>query len=178
MRPARPGSRGHTSAMDPNAVHRLPREVGSKTFSLRCPGNSGEETANRSAPISGRLSPERLLAHARQSLTTATHARRWSCSGAYHRRKARRPDYRCGCSAPCVERARQLNGKGFAKEAAAMGTRAAQHRAAITVETLAEEDLIRFLRCLEGGEALQVYAEHLARRPPLPAPSGRWPTVW
>lgn len=69
----------------------------------------------------------------------------------------------------CVERARQLHRKGSAKEAAALRSRAAQHRAAIDVGTLAEEDLIRFLRCLEGGDAVAVYAEHLTDGPPLPA---------
>ena len=44
-----------------------------------------------------------------------------------------------------------------------------QHRAAIDVGTLAEEDLIRYLRCLEGGDAVAVYAEHLAVGPSLPA---------
>ena len=69
----------------------------------------------------------------------------------------------------CVERARQLHRKGSAKEAAALRSRAEQHRAAIDVGTLAEEDLVRFLRCLEAGDAVAVYAEHLAVGPPLPA---------
>ena len=69
----------------------------------------------------------------------------------------------------CVERARQLDRKGSAKEAAALRSRAVQHRAAIDVENLAEEDLVRFLRCLEGGDAVAVYAERLAAGPPLPA---------
>ena len=69
----------------------------------------------------------------------------------------------------CVQRARQLHRKGSAKEAAALRSRAQQHRAAIDVGTLAEEDLIRFLRCLEAGDAVAVYAEHLAVGPSLPA---------
>ena len=69
----------------------------------------------------------------------------------------------------CVERARQLHHKGSAKEAAALRNRAAQHRAVIDVETLAEEDLVRYLRCLEAGDAVAVYAGHLAVGPPLPA---------
>ena len=68
-----------------------------------------------------------------------------------------------------VERARQLHRKGSAKEAAALRSRAAQHRAAIDVETLAEEDLVRYLRCLEAADAVAVYAEHLAIGPALPA---------
>ena len=64
----------------------------------------------------------------------------------------------------CVERARQLDRKGSAKEAAELRSRAVQHRAAIDVENLAEEDLVRFLRCLQA-----VYAERLAAGPPLPA---------
>ncbi len=69
----------------------------------------------------------------------------------------------------CVERARQLHRKGSAKEAAALRSRAAKHRAAIDVETLAEQDLVRYLRCLEAGDAVAVYAEHLAVGPSLPA---------
>ena len=69
----------------------------------------------------------------------------------------------------CVERARQLHRKGSAKEAEALRSRAQQHRAAIDAGNLAEEDLIRYLRCLEAGDAVAVYAEHLAVRPPLPA---------
>ncbi len=69
----------------------------------------------------------------------------------------------------CVERARQLDRKGSAKEAAALRSRAVQHRAAIDVENLAEEDLVRFLRCLDGSDAVAVYAERLAAGPPLPA---------
>ncbi len=68
----------------------------------------------------------------------------------------------------CIERARQLHRKGSAKEAAALRSRAMQHRAAIDVRALAEEDLIRYLRCLEAGDAVAVYAEHLAVGPPLP----------
>ena len=68
-----------------------------------------------------------------------------------------------------VERARQLHRKGSANEAAALRSRAAQHRAAIDVETLAEEDLVRYLRCLEAGDAVAVYAERLVVGPPLPA---------
>ena len=69
----------------------------------------------------------------------------------------------------CVERARQLHRKGSANEAAALRSRAEQHRAAIDVGTLAEADLVRYLSCLEAGDAAAVYAEHLAVAPPLPA---------
>ena len=119
-----------------------------------------------------RLPPERLLEQARQSLADG------------NPRKAlellRRIPHQAGdggdpgalplwlfCA--CVERARQLTDKGMAKEAAAMRDRAVQHRAAIAVRNLAEPDLIRYLRCLDGGEAVSVYAEYLGGGPPLAA---------
>ena len=61
----------------------------------------------------------------------------------------------------CVERARELARKGLAREAAAMGDRAGGYREAIAVRELAEPDLIRYLRCLDRGEAVPVYAEYL-----------------
>ncbi len=69
----------------------------------------------------------------------------------------------------CVERARQLTDRGLAKEAAAMRDRAEQYRAAIAVQELPQPDLLRYLRCLDGGEAVSTYAEYLACRPPLAA---------
>ena len=50
-----------------------------------------------------------------------------------------------------------------------MRDRALQHRAAIAVKRLPEPDLIRYLRCLDGGAAVSVYAEYLGGRPPLAA---------
>ena len=116
-----------------------------------------------------RLPPELLLAQARQSLADG------------NPRKAlellRRIPHQGGdpgalplwlfCA--CVARARQLTHKGLAKEAAAMRDRAVQHRAAIAVQNLPEPDLIRYLRCLDGGEAVSVYAEYLGGGPPLTA---------
>ena len=119
-----------------------------------------------------RLPPERLLEQARQSLADG------------NPRKAlellRRIPHQGGdggdpgalplwlfCA--CVERARQLTDKGMAKEAAAMRDRAVQHRAAIAVRSLPEPDLIRYLRCLDGGDAVSVYAEYLGGGPPLAA---------
>ena len=69
----------------------------------------------------------------------------------------------------CVERAQQLADRGLAAEAAAMRESAAQHRATIVVQDLPEPDLLRYLRCLDGGEATSTYAEYLACRPPLAA---------
>ena len=113
--------------------------------------------------------PERALAEARRSLDDGDPRKALELL-----RRVSRQDGAPAVPPPwifcaCVERARQLDRKGSAKEAAALRSRAMQHRAAIDVGTLAEEDLIRYLRCLEAGDAVAVYAEHLAVGPPLPA---------
>ena len=115
------------------------------------------------------LDPERALAEGRRSLDDGDPRKALELL-----RRVSRQDGAPAVPPPwlfcaCVERARQLDRKGSAKEAAALRSRAMQHRAAIDVGTLAEEDLIRYLRCLEAGDAVAVYAEHLAVGPPLPA---------
>ena len=115
------------------------------------------------------LDPERALAEGRRSLDDGDPRKALELL-----RRVSRQDGAPAVPPPwifcaCVERARQLDRKGSAKEAAALRSRAMQHRAAIDVGTLAEEDLIRYLRCLEAGDAVAVYAEHLAAGPPLPA---------
>lgn len=67
----------------------------------------------------------------------------------------------------CILRARQLTRSGLDAEAAAMRARAVGHRASVSPRTLGEEDLVRYLRCLDGADALAVYAEHLNARPPV-----------
>ena len=67
-----------------------------------------------------------------------------------------------------IERARQLTRSGLDREAASMRTQAARHRASISVEAAGDEDLILYLRCLDGADALAVYADSLASRPASP----------
>ena len=68
----------------------------------------------------------------------------------------------------CIERARQLARSALDREAAAMRTQAARHRASISPAALAEEDLARYVRYLDGADALAVYADYLTvgRRAP------------
>ena len=68
----------------------------------------------------------------------------------------------------CTLRARQLAAKGMEKEAAAMRSRAAQHRASISARTLPEDDLVLYLLHLDGAEALETYADYLAAGPSVP----------
>ena len=68
----------------------------------------------------------------------------------------------------CTQRARQLVESGLDSEADAMRARAARHRASISARTLEEGDLVRYLRHLDGHEALAVYADSLKARAPLP----------
>ena len=65
----------------------------------------------------------------------------------------------------CIQRARQLAKKGLAKEAVAMHTLAAQHRASIAFQTLTEEDLVQYIRHSDGAEALEDYADYLKAQP-------------
>lgn len=68
----------------------------------------------------------------------------------------------------CTLRARQLAAKGMEKEADAMRSRAAQHRAAISARTLPEDDLVLYLHHLDGAEALGTYADRLDAGPSVP----------
>ena len=69
-----------------------------------------------------------------------------------------------------VQRAGQLADKGMAKEAAAMRARAVEYRAAVCAASLSGGDRARFVRHLDGAEAVRHYADHLgAGRPPAPA---------
>ena len=61
----------------------------------------------------------------------------------------------------CMQRVRQLKEKGLAKEAVAMRASAMQHRASIAVQTLSEENLVQYIRHLDGAEALADYADYL-----------------
>ena len=67
-----------------------------------------------------------------------------------------------------IERARQLARSGLEKEAASMRTQAARYRAAISVEAAGDEDLILCIRCLDGADALAVYADFLTSRSASP----------
>ena len=67
-----------------------------------------------------------------------------------------------------IERARQLARSGLEKEATSMRAQAARHRAAISVEAAGDEDLILCIRCLDGADALAVYADFLTSRPASP----------
>ena len=67
-----------------------------------------------------------------------------------------------------IERARQLTRSGLEREAASMLAQAARHRASVSVEAAGDEDLILYIRCLDGADALAVYADFLASRPASP----------
>ena len=116
-----------------------------------------------------RLPPERLLAQARQSLADGNPRKALELLRRVSHQGGGPGDLPLWLFCACVERARQLAHQGLAKEAAAMRDRARRQRAAIAVQNLPEPDLIRYLRCLDGGEAVSVYAEYLGGRPALAA---------
>ena len=130
----------------------------------RTPQQRGRQRAQQQS-----LDPERALAEARRSLDDGDARTALELLRRVSRQNGAPAVPPLWLFCACVERARQLHRKGSAKEAAALRSRAAQHREAIDVGTLAEEDLVRYLRCLEAGDAVAVYAEHLAGGPPLPA---------
>ena len=133
------------------------------------PPKRGGKRGNKKRAPQRRLPPERLLAQARQSLTDGNPRKALELLRRVPHQGGDPGDLPLWLFCACVERARQLTHKGLAKEAAAMRDRALQHRAAIAVKRLPEPDLIRYLRCLDGGEAVSVYAEYLGGRPPLAA---------
>ena len=114
-----------------------------------------------------RLPPERLLAQARQSLDDGNPRKALELLRGVPRQGGDSGELPLWLFCACVERARELARKGLAGEAAAMRDRAGQQQAAIAVQDLSEPDLVRYLRCLDGGEAAAVYAEYLGTRPPL-----------
>ena len=116
-----------------------------------------------------RLPPERLLAHARQNLDDGNPRKALELLRGVPRQRGDSGELPLWLFCACVERARELGRKGLAKEAAAMRDRARQQQAAIAVRDLSEPDLVRYLRCLDGGEAATAYAEYLRTRPPLDA---------
>lgn len=67
----------------------------------------------------------------------------------------------------CIERARQLARSGLDREAVAMRARAARHRATVSTRTLGEEDLVLYVRYLDGADALAAYADCLNARSPV-----------
>ena len=133
------------------------------------PPKRGGKRGNKKRAPQRRLPPERLLAQARQSLTDGNPRKALELLRRVPHQGGDPGDLPLWLFFACVERARQLTHKGLAKEAAAMRDRALQHRAAIAVQRLPEPDLIRYLRCLDGGEAVSVYAEYRGGRPPLAA---------
>ena len=116
-----------------------------------------------------RIPPERLLAQARSSLAGGNPRKVLELLRRVPRGGGDAGEVALLLFCASVERARQLAGKGLAREAAVMRDRAGQHRAAIAVQNLPEPDLLRYLRCLDGGEAVSAYAACLAGRPPLAA---------
>ena len=112
---------------------------------------------------------ERLLEEARQSLNTGDPRKALELLRRLQHQDPKREGLPHWLFCACVQRARQLTQKGLPKEAAAMRNRARQHLAAISVGELAEEDFVRCLRCLDGSEAVGVYAEYLACGPKLAA---------
>ncbi len=119
---------------------------------------------------SGSLLPDELLKQVRELLT------RGNGRGALDRLKqVRNGDVGPPETLPflrfwaCTERARELARSGLDREAAAMHARAAQHQASISPAVLGEEDLARYLRCLDGADSLAAYVDCLRVRPAAPA---------
>ena len=67
-----------------------------------------------------------------------------------------------------MQRARQLAAKGMDKEAAIMRARAESYRGSISLPALPEDEWVRYVRYLDGGEALAAYADHLDGGTSLP----------
>ena len=131
------------------------------------PPKRGGKRGNKKRAPQPRLPPERLLAQARQSLADGNPRKALELLRRVPHQGGDPGDLPLWLFCACVERARQLTHKGLAKEAAAMRDRARRHRAAIAVQNLPEPDLIRYLRCLDGGAAV-------SGMPSISAAGRRW----
>lgn len=119
---------------------------------------------------SGSLLPDDLLKQARELLTRGDGRRALD-----RLKQVGHEDVRPPGTLPFLrfwastERARELARSGLDQEAAAMHAQAAQHRASISTAVLAEEDLARYLRCLDAADSLATYVDCLRVRPAAPA---------
>ena len=116
-----------------------------------------------------RVPPEHLVAQARRSLADGNPRKALESLRRVPHGDSVQGEVALLLFCASIERTRQLADKGLTREAAVMRDRAGQHRAAIAVQDLPEADLLRYLRCLDGGELVSAYAEYLACRPPLAA---------
>ena len=129
------------------------------------PGKHSRRGRKRKRLKQRRIPPQHLLEQAQQSLAEGDGRKALDLL-----RQAQHGDPALGelplllfCA--CIQRARQLQKKGLAKEAAAMHALAAQHRVSIAVQTLSEESLVQYIRHLDGVEALADYADYLQAQP-------------
>ena len=117
-----------------------------------------------------RVPPKQLLEQARQSLTAGDGRKALDLLRQAQHGDPAIEELPLLLFCACIQRARQLAQKGLAKEAAAMQTSAAEHRAAMAVATLSQENLLQYIGHLaDGVAALADYADYLQAHPaPIP----------
>ena len=129
------------------------------------PGKHRRRDRKRKRLKQRRVPPKHLLEQARQSLTEGDGRQALDLLRQAQHGDSALEGLPLLLFCACIQRARQLAKKGLAKEAVAMRTLAAQHRASIAFQTLAEEDLVQYIRHSDGAEALEDYADYLKAQP-------------
>ena len=129
------------------------------------PGKHHRRDRKRKRLKQRRVPPKHLLEQARQSLTEGDGRQALDLLRQAQHGDSALEGLPLLLFCACIQRARQLAKKGLAKEAVAMRTLAAQHRASIAFQTLAEEDLVQYIRHSDGAEALEDYADYLKAQP-------------
>ena len=132
--------------------------------SRRNRGNRKRTTPARPA----RVSPRRLLDRTREALARGDGRAALDLIGQLRDRDDKLPDLPLLSFCACVQRVRQLAAKGRDEEAAALRDRADRYRTAIAPRALSEDDWVRYVRHLDGADAMSAYAARLAEGPPLP----------
>lgn len=131
------------------------------------PGKHSRRDRKRKRLKQRRVPPKHLLEQARQSLAAGDGRRALDLLRQAQHGDPALEELSLLLFCACIQRVRQLKKKGLAKEAVAMHALTAQHRASIEVQTLSEENLVQYIRHLDGVEALADYADYLlAQRSP------------
>lgn len=123
----------------------------------------------RSTPArASSTSPRRLLEQAHEALAGGDGRKALALIRQARSRDDRLPGLALASFCASICRARQLAAKGMDREAAAMRATADRRRASLSLPALSETDWARYVRHLDGADALAAYADHLRQAPPMP----------
>ena len=132
------------------------------------PNRRNRGNRKRPAPArASRASPRRLLEQARGALDAGDGRKALDLIRQARDRDHGLPGLPLLSFCASMQRARQLAAKGMDTEAAAMRATAERHRASLSLPALSEADGVRYVRYLDGPDALAAYAEQVSKAPPM-----------